>query len=196
MVEISDLIRKKGSCIIVSGPSGTGKTTICRIVEKKMPGLLYSVSVTSRHPRAGEKDGEDYFFVDEKRFNDMIENDRLIEWAKVYDKYYGTPREFIEKNIEKCSNIILDIDIQGGLNIKKKLPDSVLIFVLPPSIDELRNRLGKRKKDSQAEIKKRLESVSREIGYVRDYEYIVINSDVEEAVGKIESIIVAAGCRI
>jgi guanylate kinase (EC 2.7.4.8) len=133
----------KGLLVVVSGPSGAGKGTVCKALLKKDNNLKLSISMTTRKPRNGEVDGENYFFTTVEKFKTLIENNMLLEWAKVYDNYYGTPKEFVQKNIEEGHDVILEIDIQGALKVKDKFPEGVFIFILPPSMEELKNRIKK-----------------------------------------------------
>jgi guanylate kinase len=201
MTELNELNKlheriSKGRLFVISAPSGAGKTTLVRILNEELERAVYSVSVTSRQPRPGEVDGKDYVFVNEDEFMRMVEENKLLEWANVHGNYYGTSRGFVEDNIEKGKYIILDIDVQGGMQIKEKFPDAVLIFVMPPSMEELGKRLNGRNQDSQEEIKKRLNNAYAEMEYAPKYDYQVINEELKDALDKIKSIIVAEECRV
>lgn len=183
--------QKKGKVIVISAPSGSGKTTICKHLLKFNPQLVFSVSYTTRLPRQGEVNGKDYFFVSEKKFIKMIKQKKFLEWAKVYNNYYGTSKQQVLKTINSGRDILLDIDVQGGKNIKKIFPDGIFIFVLPPSWKELKQRITLRGKDSPDEIKKRLKNVNKELKYIKYYDYVVINDDLEKTVQTINQIITA-----
>ncbi|HHY79620.1 MAG TPA: guanylate kinase [Thermoanaerobacter sp.] len=188
--------KKKGLLIVLSGPSGAGKGTICKALMEKEKNLKLSISATTRQPRSGEIEGKNYFFKSEEEFEKMIENDSFLEWAKVYDHYYGTPKDFVLKNLEEGNDVVLEIDIQGALKIKEKFPEGVFIFILPPSMEELKNRIKKRGTETEEEIIKRFKSAYEELNYVSRYNYVVINDSVEEAVEKIRAIIIAEKCRV
>ncbi len=188
--------KKKGLLIVLSGPSGAGKGTICKALMEKEKDLKLSISATTRQPRSGEIEGKNYFFKSEEEFEKMIENDSFLEWAKVYDHYYGTPKDFVLKNLDEGNDVVLEIDIQGALKIKEKFPEGVFIFILPPSMEELKNRIKKRGTETEEEIIKRFKSAYEELNYVSRYNYVVINDSVEEAVEKIKAIIIAEKCRV
>ncbi len=181
--------KKKGELIVISAPSGTGKTTLCRHLLDRIENSVFSVSVTSRPPRGEETDGVDYDFVSDREFKKLIEEDKLLEWAKVHGYYYGTARKFVRDQKAADKNIILDIDVQGGVQIKKKYPRAVLIFVIPPSVEELENRLRKRSQNSEDEIQHRLNNAEEELNYVGEYDYLVVNNKLEEAVKELVCII-------
>jgi len=182
---------KKGKIIVISGPSGCGKTTICKELIKKNKNFVFSVSYTTRLKREGEINGKDYFFVSEQEFLKMVRQKKLVEWAKVYNNYYGTPKEPLLKAINSGKDILLDIDVQGGKNIKKIFPESILIFVLPPSYEVLKQRIISRAKDKPEEIKKRLKNLEKEIKNSKYYDYFIINDNLEETIKNIQSIIKA-----
>ena len=147
---------KQGVLIVLSGPSGAGKGTVCQNLISKNKSVYLSVSVTTRPPRPGEVHGKNYFFISREEFQQMVTNDQLIEWAQVYDNFYGTPKEWVEEKLSNGEDVLLEIDIQGALQIKKKFPECVLIFIIPPSINELQARLVSRGTDGAEVIKKRL----------------------------------------
>jgi len=188
--------KKKGLLIVLSGPSGAGKGTICKALMEKEKDLKLSISATTRPPRSGEIEGKNYFFKTEEEFEKMIENDSFLEWAKVYDHYYGTPKDFVLKNLDEGNDVVLEIDIQGALKIKEKFPEGIFIFILPPSMEELKNRIKKRGTETEEEIIKRFKSAYEELNYVSRYNYVVINDSIEEAVEKIRAIIIAEKCRV
>lgn len=182
---------KKGILIIISAPSGAGKTTVCKYLLKKLPEIVFSVSYTTRSKRPGEVEGKDYFFVNKEKFLNMVKQKKFIEWAQVYNNYYGTPKENIEKNLTKGKDILLDIDVQGGKNVRKHYPDGVYIFLLPPSWKALKERLYKRAKDPKEIINLRLKMAQRELKYIKYYDYIVVNKELKTTFNIIESIIKA-----
>lgn len=179
---------KKGLFTVISGPSGVGKNTIADILVNNDYGI-YSVSMTTRKKRETEIDGKDYFFVDTKEFEDNIEKDNFLEYAKYNDNYYGTLKSFVFDNLEKGINVIAVVDIQGGINIKKIFPEAVLIFIMSPSFEELERRLRGRNTDSEEDILKRLEIAKREIDFKDNYDYVVVNNTVEDTVLEIVDII-------
>lgn len=188
--------RKKGMLIVVSAPSGTGKTTLCRKLVNEIDKAVFSVSLTSRPPRPGEKNGRDYFFFKEKDFKQRADQGQLLEWARVHGSYYGTSAEFVRRGLEKGSYLFFDIDVQGGKQIKKKFPEAVLIFLMPPSMEELKKRITGRKSDSEKEIQKRLSNARSEINAAGFYDYLVINSDIDQAAKDLKSIIKAESLKI
>jgi guanylate kinase len=186
----------KGLLVVVSGPSGAGKGTICKRLLETKDNIVASVSNTTRMPRAGEVDGKNYFFVSREEFLEMVERDGFIEYAEVYGNYYGTPREFVEQNIQKGKDVLLEIDIQGALQVKEKYKEGVFVFILPPSMEELKCRITKRGTEDEKEILKRFECAYREINYVSKYNYFIINDTVESATEKLKAIITAEKCRV
>lgn len=184
----------KGRIFVLSGPSGSGKSTLIGGVRKRIDNLLYSISHTTRSPRLNEKNGVDYFFIDETTFKDMIEKDAFLEWARVYDDYYGTSCGSVEEKLNTGFDIILDIDIQGAKNIKEKINDCQLIYILPPSTEILEKRLLKRATDSPAVIERRIKQVNKELSNCKWYDYMIINDDLEKAVSELEAIITADRC--
>lgn len=180
--------------LILSAPSGTGKTTLARRLVAAHPGSLFSVSYTTRAPRGGEKEGEDYHFVSAKRFQEMAAQGAFVEWAQVHGHHYGTPRSSVEA---KTSLVVFDIDVQGGEMIKKKHPDAVRALILPPSLAELERRLRARSTDDDATVRRRLHAAQIEIRLALSagYEYWVVNDDLERAYGDLEAIVRAEGCR-
>ncbi|MTI47731.1 guanylate kinase [Sporosalibacterium faouarense] len=186
----------KGLLIVVSGPSGAGKGTICKKLLKKNKDIQLSISATTRSPRTGEVDGVNYYFEDKEKFKAMIGNNEFLEYAEVYGNYYGTPRKNIEEKLEKGIDVLLEIDIQGALNVKNIYSDGVFIFVLPPSMEELKKRIIGRGTETQEAIKKRFNSAYKELDYAFKYDYGVINDEVDEAVKKVEAIIIAEKCKV
>ncbi len=186
---------KKGLLLIISGPSGAGKGTIVKALRREIPTLIVSISATTRQARGGEVDGVDYFFLERDIFNKMIDEGQLLEWAQVYGNYYGTPRHFVLEALERGNDVILEIDIQGALQVKKKLPEAVLVFIAPPSRTELQQRLFGRKSDSREEIEKRLQCTAGEMKLAAGYDYIVVNDSIRRAIDNIQAIILAEKCR-
>lgn len=187
---------KKGLLIVVSGPSGTGKGTICKHLLEKEKDIKLSISATTREPRKGEVDGVNYFFVDKDIFEQQILEDAFLEHAKVYENYYGTPKKYVIDEVDKGNHVLLEIDIQGALQVKEKYPEGIFIFILPPSMKELKNRIVGRGTESETSITKRFSSAFEEINYVREYDYFIVNDEVDIAVEKIRAIIKAENCRV
>ena len=180
--------KKKGAFIVISGPSGVGKNTIADILIDKGYGI-YSVSVTTRGIREGEVEGKDYFFVSQEEFDKNIEDDSFIEYAKYGDNYYGTLKSYVFDNLNNGTNVIAVVDIQGGVNIEKIFPEAVLIFIMPPSFEELEKRLRGRGTDSEEAILKRLDIAKKEMDFSSHYDYVVINNTVDECINDIVNII-------
>ncbi|MEE3478419.1 MAG: guanylate kinase [Succiniclasticum sp.] len=183
--------KPQGILLVVSGPSGAGKGTICSMLRKQLPDLGYSISVTTRQPRPGEVDGKDYFFKTVDQVKDMIFRGELLEYAKVYDNYYGTPRPYVEKLLDEGKDVLLEIDIQGALQIKKVFPSGVFVFIVPPSLEELSARIYKRGTDAVDVIEKRLASATKELSYANEYDYIIVNDVAEKATRKVMTLLEA-----
>ena len=182
-------MKPQGVLLVLSGPSGAGKGTICNKLREKRNDLSYSVSATTRAPRNGEVDGKDYFFITIDHFKEMIENDEMLEYAEIYGNYYGTPKPYVMNILEQGKDVVLEIDPQGALQIKKRFPDAVFVFIVPPSLDELTKRIYKRGTDSEEVIKRRLSSATSELEYASKYDYIIVNDEVEKATNKVSNII-------
>lgn len=190
-------MKSEGKLFVISGPSGAGKGTLIKKILSVYPDLLYSVSLTTRKRRNEEEEGKEYFFVSEEEFKKKIKKGELLEWAKVYRDYYGTPAEFIYKNIKKGKDIILEVDVQGAKKIKRKMKNrAILIFIKPPSISELKNRILKRGDNNKEEISLRLKTARKELKEIENYDYLVINDKIEEAFDLLQSIIKAEKCKI
>lgn len=186
---------EKGKLFVISGPSGAGKSTV---VFKAMDGrddVCFSTSVTTRKPRPGEVDGREYFFVDLDRFKEMVENDELLEHAEYVANSYGTPRAYVEDKLSAGMNVILDIEVQGARQVNEKKPDSVKIFIIPPSIEELERRLKGRGTDTARAIEARLIRARQEYKEANFYDYIIINDDAERAAKELAAIMLAEHCR-
>lgn len=179
---------RRGILFIISAPSGTGKTTLCKQLVANIPGLWHSVSYTTRTPRPGEEHGREYYFTDDATFQAMIDRHEFVEWARVYGHLYGTPRRMVADKIEQGIDVLLEIDVQGALQVKKKFDDAVSIFILPPSMTVLRQRLLNRASDSSEEIQRRLQKVKEEVWSYREYAYIVRNDDLTRSLQDLESI--------
>ena len=185
-----------GFLLVLSGPSGSGKGTVSEALMKNNDDIIFSTSVTTRTPRPGEVNGENYFFATREEFEKMVENDELLEHAFVHTNYYGTPKQFVFDEIEKGEIVLLEIDVQGALQVKKKYKEAVFIFLIPPTMDELKSRLVKRDTETEDEIETRHRNAFRELDFVGEYDYFVINDVIDNAVKDIETIIAAEKLRV
>ena len=185
------MVKRKGLLLVVSGPSGAGKGTICKALLNNNDQIKLSVSATTRKPRNGEVDGVNYFFIEKDKFTTMIENGEFLEYAQIYDNFYGTPKAAIMECLEKGQDVILEIEMQGARQIKDVCPDGVFIFVLPPSLEELKNRIVGRGTETAEEIEKRFSCAFDEINRIVDYDYFIVNDDVDKSVKQVESIILS-----
>ncbi|MDF2674011.1 MAG: guanylate kinase [Clostridiales bacterium] len=186
----------KGLLVVISGPSGAGKGTLCKVLLERNKELKLSVSCTTRSPRAAEREGINYFFITKDKFDEMKEKDEFLEYAEVYGNYYGTPMSYVNKVLEEGKDVILEIDIQGALKVKNKYPDGVFIFIMPPTMDELKNRIKKRGSETEESLLRRFRSAFEELNYLSSYNYVVINDEIDPAVNKLENIISAERCRV
>lgn len=186
---------KKGFLIVISGFSGVGKGTVVKRLVQDY-GYSLSISATTRAPREGEVDGREYYFKTKEDFMNLIDYNGFIEWAVYVENYYGTPRAFVEKELAAGHNVILEIEVQGAMNIKEQYPDAILIFLTAPSAAELRNRLVGRGTEEAAVIEKRMQRAIEESANMESYEYIVVNDDLDQCVKDVNSVIVARGCMI
>ncbi len=182
------MVSHSGHLFIVSAPSGAGKTTLCKLLSERFPEILFSISFTTRPPRASETDGIDYYFIPKDEFVKGIENSRWAEWAEVHDNFYGTSSEFLDRKLAAGHDILLDIDVQGMLQILRRYPDSITIFIMPPSPDVLRSRLESRSTDTQDVIATRLVNAEKEMAAKDRYRYIIVNDRLPEAAAELISI--------
>ena len=189
-------MQERGILLVISGPSGAGKGTICKHLLSISPSIRYSISATTRQPRNGEVDGVNYHFINKHAFKEMIAANELLEYAEVYNNFYGTPSKYVSELLEQNYDVILEIDPQGAKQIKGSFPDSIFIFILPPSLTELSDRIYKRGTDTEQVIQLRLNQAVSELNCASEYDYIVLNDHVETAVDKITSIIKAERCRV
>jgi guanylate kinase len=187
--------QKEGLLMVISGPSGAGKGTVCRVLRDRVPEFIYSISVTTRPRRIGEEDGVHYFFLSVPEFHQMVEQDGLIEWAEYVGNFYGTPRRFVEDTLAAGKDILLEIDVQGALQVKQRFAQAIFIFLLPPSTKHLHERIRERGTESETMISRRLSMANDEYQQIHYYDYVVINDEVEKACAKIEAIRIAEHCR-
>lgn len=185
-------MKRKGILIVVSGFSGAGKGTLMKKLVQEYDNYALSISMTTRLPREGEQDGREYYFVSREQFEAAISKDGLVEYANYLDNYYGTPVEYVEKQLSEGKDVVLEIEIQGALKVKQKFPSALLLFVMPPSVAELKKRLEQRGTESLENIEKRLSRAREEAAGIESYEYIIINDDLDQCVRQLHSIITAA----
>ena len=187
---MSNILNKhRGKIFAFSAPSGAGKTTILKQVLKDYPEIVFSVSATTRKKRSDEVNGREYFFISEDEFKKRIEKGEFIEWEKFYDYYYGTLKSFVNQNLEEGKSVFLELDVNGALNIKKLYPDSVLIFIAPPSFDELIMRLKKRNTETEEDLKKRIKRAKMELSLKNKFDYFVVNNYLDKAVSEVKKIV-------
>jgi guanylate kinase len=186
----------RGSLFVISGPSGVGKGTLREKVFNILPDIKYSVSVNTRPPRKDEIEGKDYFFVTVDEFKKRIEEKIFVEWAIVHGDYKGTPLKFLTEELQKGKDVLLELDVQGAMQVKKKFPDGIFIFIAPPTWKDLEDRLRKRKTEGEKALEKRLKDARIEIEYKKNYNYLVVNDNIRTALKKLESIIIAERCKI
>ncbi len=179
----------KGNLFVVSGPSGVGKGTVCKKVVEMDEKVTISVSATTRAPREEDTDGVTYYFLTKEKFGEMIGNDEFYEWADVHGNFYGTPKKPVEENLAKGMDVILEIDVQGGMIIKEKNPETVMVFIAPPSMEVLEERLRGRHSETEEQIQKRLHNAVKELEYEEKYEHIIVNDDLSAAVEELHKII-------
>ena len=186
---------KKGVLVVLSGFSGAGKGTIMKEVVKRYPYFL-SISATTRKPREGEIDGVDYFYHSREEFETMIENGELIEWAEYVGNYYGTPKKAVEKQLAEGKDVLLEIEMQGGMLVKEQFPEALLLFVTPPSFEELEHRLIGRGTETKEEIARRMQRATEEVAYMPSYDYLIINDKLEQAIQDVHQIIQTEHMRV
>ena len=187
---------ERGLLIVISGASGTGKGTVCKKILADLPKISYSISATTRKPRQGEVDGREYYFLSVDEFKQWIADEKFLEFAEVYGNFYGTPLNKIEEQLNRGEDVLLEIDVQGALNVKKKCPEGVYIFLLPPSLEELKRRIEGRGSETPESLNRRLKNAVAEIQIGREYDYAVVNDTIENAAAQIKSILVAERCRV
>ncbi len=180
---------KTGLLLVVSGPAGVGKGTVVSLARERNKDIVFSVSMTSRKPRPGEKDGVNYFFVSRDKFLEMVEENLLVEWVEYCGNYYGTPKQYIEQHLEQGNIVLLEIEVEGARNIKKQYPKCVSIFITPPTAEELKNRITKRGTESPEIIEKRMKRAIKELEYMDKYDYTIKNDSVDESVKQLLEII-------
>ena len=188
-------MQNKGRLIVISGPSGAGKSTVVFKAIEGRDDMCFSTSVTSRKPRPGEVDGREYFFIDRERFLQMVENDELLEHAEYVGNFYGTPRKFVEDKLAAGISVVLDIEVQGARQVAEKMPEAIKIFLITPTLEELRNRLEKRGTETPETIEGRLRRAREEYAEADFYDYIIINDKVETAAEELSAILLAEQCR-
>ena len=186
---------ERGKLLVISGPSGAGKSTVVAKAIEGRTDICFSTSVTTRSPRPGEVHGREYFFVNFERFREMVENDELLEHAEYVANRYGTPRSYVEKRLEEGMNVLLDIEVQGARQVRKKMPEAILIFIAPPSLVELERRLRGRGTDTERAIEGRLIRARQEYQEADFYDYLIVNDDIDKAAAKLNAIIEAEHCR-
>ncbi len=189
------MIKQKGILFILSGPSGVGKGTVRKALFEKDTSLQYSISMTTREMRPGEQEAVDYFYRTKAEFEAMIEDKQLLEYAKYVNNYYGTPRQYVEETLEKGQDVFLEIEVQGALQVRENFPEGVFIFLCPPSLDELKNRIINRGTETEKSVMNRLRAAKDEIELMDAYDYVVVNDQVDQAVNKIQAIVESEHCK-
>lgn len=187
--------KQEGILVVLSGPSGAGKGTLCAHLREQIE-LSYSISATTRDPRPGEVDGVNYFFMERDEFKEKIKQDGFLEWAEVYGNFYGTPKDYVDQMIAEGKDVMVEIDPQGAKQVKLRNNDAVLVFIMPPSYQELENRIRGRGTETEEQIERRLGGAIQEINTLTAYDYVIVNDDIDEAVYDLRSIINAEKCRV
>ncbi len=185
------MFEHRGSVFVVSAPSGTGKSTLSQRLVQNVPGLIFSISFTTRAPRPGEVDGKDYFFIDEAKFDAMVARGEFVEWVEVYGRKYGTGRTWLESVLSTGQDVLLDIETTGARNLREAIPDAHMIFILPPSARVLEGRLRGRGKDSEEQIRMRMQHARHELELFEAYDHLIVNDDLERAYRLLESVVMA-----
>ena len=185
------MFEHRGSVFVVSAPSGTGKSTLSQRLVQNIPGLIFSISFTTRAPRAGEVDGKDYFFVTDQKFDEMVARGEFVEWVEVYGRKYGTGRTWLESVLSTGQDVLLDIETTGAKNLRQAIPDAHMIFILPPSARILEARLRGRGKDSEEQIRMRMQYARHELELFEAYDHLIVNDDLERAYRLLESVVLA-----
>lgn len=193
---MSEKLQDEGILLVISGPTGAGKGTICNAIRKIYPNLEYSISMTTRAPRKGEIEGVSYFFRNDAQFEELIKEDAFLEYARVYDHYYGTPKKYALDKIQSGRSVLLEIDIQGAMQVKKRYPKGVFVYIVPPSLEILSQRIHARGTDSEEVIQSRLKQITNELSLAHQYDYIVVNDVLEDAIHKTCAIIEAEKCKL
>jgi guanylate kinase len=186
---------EQGNLFVISAPSGTGKTTLCRRLIERISGISFSISYTTRNSRQGESDGVDYYFVSRRKFQEMVSADDFLEWARVYDNFYGTRKSDVLSRIERGEDVLLDIDVQGARQVHERLKGAILIFLLPPSWSELEARLKNRGTEDTSKLKFRMAKAKSELEAIYEYDFAVINDDISKATEELKSIVIAQRCK-
>lgn len=186
----------QGNLVVLSGPSGVGKGTICRALLENDDNIQLSISATTRKARVGETDGKEYFFYAKEQFEELMKAEAFLEWARVFDNYYGTPRAYVQEVLAQGKDCLLEIDVQGAMQVKQKCPTAIFIFLVPPSQEELARRITCRGTEDEAEIQKRLHKAAEEMAHVQDYDYVVVNDSIDLATEKVRAILLAERCRL
>ncbi len=186
---LSNTEKKTSKVIVISSPSGGGKTSIVKEILKKFPEIVFSVSATTRPKRKNEIEGVDYFFITEKEFLEKIDKEEFIEWERFYDYYYGTPKELVNKTLQNNKSILLELDVKGALSVKKLYPDSITIFIDVPSFDELVKRLKSRKTESEEDLKKRIERAEMELSYKNQFDFVFVNNELNQVTNEVKNLI-------
>ncbi|ELK46142.1 guanylate kinase [Halobacillus sp. ACCC02827] len=189
------MIDQKGILFILSGPSGVGKGTVRKALFEQSTDLRYSISMTTREPREGEVDGVDYFFKTRDEFETLISQGQLIEHAEYVGNYYGTPRQYVEQTLEEGKDVFLEIEVQGAMKVRENFPQGVFVFLIPPSLEELKDRIVNRGTETEDKVKNRLLAAKEEIDMMDAYDYVVVNDDINHAVSKVQSIVASEHCK-